>query len=295
MVMRLVQRQIACICYKLCAFILLKWVSSTFFFLPPYLHIYRSIMSRKPPSWLETAVKTDMHVRRVFIALEEREVKRDAARNSTRHRQENQYMGHAFRRPVDKKHASHYSIAVATHPNNESANRYSNVEPYDRSRVIPTSDDQSNIQPSSAGSDGLGLHGRYLNASWVLEKYGQKWWIANQAPLPHTTHAFLSVILQPITRPQLSGTDVTPSPHTTSMTSQVRTVVQLTQNVEDGRRKADSYFPTEVGRALTVRPEPGCNGPPMFIKLLQAIPHADTNSVESIVSITPVRVTAFRL
>ncbi|PPR06603.1 hypothetical protein CVT24_001788 [Panaeolus cyanescens] len=244
-------------------------------------------MSRKPPAWLETAVKSDKYIRMVFIDLEEREVKRDAARNSTRHRQDNEFMGHAYRRVVDKNHATHYSIAIATHPSNEGSNRYTNVEPYDRSRVIVQSTALTGAPVSPASSEQLDPHGRYLNASWVLEKFGQKWWIANQAPLPNTAHAFLSVILQPVTQPQVSGTALPPFSREISRTSRVRTVVQLTRNIEDGRRKADAYFPTEVGRSVVLRAESGYNGPPLAVKLLHTNSHADTSSIESIISISP--------
>jgi protein tyrosine phosphatase len=38
----------------------------------------------------------------------------------------------------------------------------------------------------------------------------------------------------------------------------IHTIVQLTQDMELGRRKADPYFPSEVGKTWTIPPEPEC-------------------------------------
>jgi protein-tyrosine phosphatase len=82
---------------------------------------------------------------------------------------------------------------------------------------------------------------------------GGKWWIATQAPLPRTIHPFLSLFLSPISNP------LDPSLGQFS----VRTIVQLTRDVEAGRKKADPYFPTVVGTSTVVNPEPG-SGLPSF-------------------------------
>ncbi|KAG9023419.1 hypothetical protein FS837_005826 [Tulasnella sp. UAMH 9824] len=59
-----------------------------------------------------------------------------------------------------------YAVRVASTPTNQNRNRYSDIEPYDRNRVLVGSLDESN--------------GRYLNASWVREVEGKAWWIAAQ-------------------------------------------------------------------------------------------------------------------
>ena len=90
--------------------------------------------------------------------------------------------------------------------------------------------------------------GRYLNANWVRERAGGKWWIATQAPLPHTAHTFLSLFLEGAAAPA----------ETQTARRRVRTVVQLTQNLERGMRKAHAYFPPE-GEAWIIKPPPGDN------------------------------------
>lgn len=130
--------------------------------------------------------------------------------------------------------------------------------------------------------------GRYINASWVRELFGGKWWIATQAPLPHTAHAFLSLILQPATRPP-QPLDSSPS---ASKTSQIRTVVQLTQNVESGRPKAHAYFPSVVGHSQNFRPEPGAGRgvDTLKVTLLETKNIPEAHCIQSMVSVVPLSV-----
>jgi protein-tyrosine phosphatase len=124
---------------------------------------------------------------------------------------------------------------------------------------------------------------RYLNASWCLERFGHKWWIASQAPLPVSGHAFLSLIRQPITLP-VSTTQSTLS-HPPRPT-RVRTVVQLTRLVEGGRRKAHSYFPTTVGQSVVHTPEAGFSGAALRATLVESVDIADACCIKSTVSIS---------
>jgi len=151
-----------------------------------------------------------------------------------------------------------YSIATGSSTENVPLNRYSDIQPYDRTRVMaPSSDD-----PSTLG---------YLNASWVLERFGHKWWIAAQAPLRYSAHSFIRTIVQPIDLPYrlLNGENG-------AKKTQIRTVVQLTLNEEGGRRKADTYFPDTVGSSLVLHPETGCYDPLYKVKLVasRTIPEA---------------------
>nr|GAT59852.1 predicted protein [Mycena chlorophos] len=114
---------------------------------------------------------------------------------------------------------------------------------------------------------------RYLNADWCLERYGKKYWIAAQATLPHTSHAFLSLLTAPISIPNGPST-------------RIRTVVQLTQLVENGRRKADAYFPSEVGQAVLQRPEPGYSGPPIVATLVERVDLPEACCIKSTVSLS---------
>ncbi|KAL1738369.1 protein-tyrosine phosphatase-like protein, partial [Schizophyllum fasciatum] len=189
-------------------------------------------MSSSPPpsyAWIDRAM-TPQGFRQVTGALDCRELNRGIARDQSREAAERQrdpsikpltpmeatWVGSAQAFECKKENLEHYAVTVGCDPSNEQHNRYVQLEPYDRTRVIAP-----------------GASGRYLNANWVLEKYGGKWWIATQAPLPHTSHAFLSLITEPVA--VLQRDELPPT--------RVRTVVQLTQNMEGGRRKAHPYFP----------------------------------------------------
>lgn len=172
-------------------------------------------------------------------------------------------------------------MAAAHQVPNLPRNRYTDVVPYDRTRVI--------VESGSAA-------GRYLNANWVLERHGHKWWIATQAPLPTTTHTFLSLIMHPIPNPaRLLGTSHTPR-HEGSLpshdTTRIRTVVQLTKNFEGGRMKAHPYFPTEVGQSVIVPPDPGLSVPALKVTLLCTKNHEDAQCLQSTVAISPVDLTS---
>jgi protein tyrosine phosphatase len=126
-----------------------------------------------------------------------------------------------------------YACSVGLQLANRQSNRYADVIAYDRTRVITPGFPE----------------GHYLNANWVRERFGGKWHIATQAPLPSTAHSFLSLFLNP-TAPahQLTGGETVPF-------QLPRTIVQLTQNVERRVTKATPYFPTEVGQSTTWTPQ----------------------------------------
>lgn len=102
---------------------------------------------------------------------------------------------------------------------------YAEVSPYDRTRLDPG--------------------GRYLNASWVRELYGEKWWIVARMPSQDTVYTFLSVLLERISPPGLPP-------------SRVRTVVQLTGDVGGG---AHPYLPDAVGNSRVFNEFPGLGSP----------------------------------
>lgn len=127
-----------------------------------------------------------------------------------------------------------YACSVGLQLANRRGNRYADVVAYDRTRVIPPG----------------GPEGQYLNANWVRERFGGKWHIAAQAPLPGLAHPFLSLFLNPVAPPQeLTGGESVPL-------QTPRTIVQLTQNVERRVAKASPYFPAEVGQHTTWTPQP---------------------------------------
>ena len=211
------------------------------------------------PDWL-SAAKSASYRRFVLKTLAEREEIRAKVRSLSREVSAN-------RGPILEEYLTHYSVRVGCRPENALRNRYYQIEAYDRTRVI---------------ASGQGLDGRYLNANWVLERSGHKWWIATQAPLPSTVYAFLSLIVHPPARPAPD-----PQAHL-SFQSRIRTVVQLTQNFENGRRKAHAYFPSDVGRSLVITPEEGCTTPAFKVTLLESRSFPEAHCIQSTVSIVPV-------
>ncbi|KAG5222356.1 phosphatases II [Salix suchowensis] len=207
--------------------------------------------------------------------LSERENIRAAAREESRPREETQH-GSRRRRNFGPEIIDHYSVETGAHPDQIHKNRYNMVEPYDRSRVVVGC-----MDGEASGAEGQSC-GRYLNASWVKERYGRKWWIASQAPLPSTAHAFLSVILQPSTFPPTS------LENKTNNVGPIRTVVQLTKNIEGGRTKAHPYFPDKVGQSLVLRPEDGHDAPALKSTLVEVKTHDDALCIESTVAVVPV-------
>ncbi|KAJ7204384.1 protein-tyrosine phosphatase-like protein, partial [Mycena pura] len=216
------------------------------------------------PQWLSK--QTASHQKYLQSTLEQREYYRAVVRS---------FYPRQLQPPpeIPRPLFEYYSIASGCHPDNSNKNRYRDIKPYDRTRVVVAGlalDRESPIHccPNQ----------RYLNASWVQERYGHKWWIASQAPLPTTAHAYLSLILQPITLPL--------SPPETPPSTRVRTVVQLTQLIEGGRRKADSYFPARVGQSLVHAPERSYPGPPLVTTLLDSVRIPEACCVKSTVSIS---------
>ena len=168
---------------------------------------------------------------------------------------------------------AHYAVSCGNLPQNQLHNRYLDLEPYDRTRVVVGTGDE---ESADHGAE------RYINANWVRELFSEKWWIATQAPLPQSTHVFLSLILQPITCPPRHVHPQSPRK------TRVRTVVQLTQNIEQGRRKAHAYFPTTVGHSHLVAPEPGHSAPLLKVTLLETRTVSEAQCLISTVSLLPV-------
>ncbi|EAU92327.1 protein-tyrosine phosphatase 2 [Coprinopsis cinerea okayama7 len=234
-----------------------------------------------PPQWIRNAYNP-AYLRNVLGTLAQRESRRDAARSASRRQavesDSNGSPGSSKAIKATPEQIEHYSVKIGAGQDNEYRNRYLHLEPYDRTRVVLSA------QPNCG--DG------YLNASWVLEKHGGKWWIATQAPLPHTSHSFLSVLLQPVTRPPPAllapTTSATPStsPHPTT---RVRTVVQLTQNVESGRRKAHAYFPSKVGKSMIVPAEEGSEALGVKATLLHQETIQEAHCLRSTIAVVPVK------
>lgn len=84
--------------------------------------------------------------------------------------------------------------------------------------------------------------------------------LATQAPIPHTVHDFLSLLLSPPSSPAYQETGAGPLPL-------VNLVVQLTPLVEGRRQKCHPYFPATVGETARVPSEGGERGQGVWVRL----------------------------
>lgn len=226
------------------------------------------------PEWLKNA-HSPPHLLAVVRTLTERERTRNIARTTSRQRSNSKsqcsphtptYILSTLLHKTD--HVEHYSVSVGARHDLQLCNRYVDITPYDRTRVVVS---PRGVERGSSSSDG-----RYLNANWVRELAGGKWWIASQAPLPHTAHAFLSVFLRPVVHPAVQASPC-----------RVRTVVQLTPNVENGICKAHAYFPEVEGGRWVVPPDAGVAEPPLGVALQKKTYVQDAKCLVSTVSIVP--------
>ena len=209
------------------------------------------------PSWLQRAQSVD-YISEVLKTLDARELLRAECRGASKPRDPDYYYppDDPEQPLADRAIADFYSVSVGGSPAHRTSNRYSNIEPYDRTRLDPG--------------------GCYLNANWVRELHGKKWWIATQAPLLNTAYTFLSVLTEPVSPPGLPNT-------------RIRTIVQLTQDVEGGRRKAHPYFLPTVGHPTIVHEAQGqgVSGKSFEVTLIARKIIEDAHCTHSTVSITP--------
>ena len=229
------------------------------------------------PPWLVQARETS-YQHAVFIELSKREKERTSYRNTPPANSNASTLRKFLPGKSTPSHPEtpdlykYYSVAIGRDPINRWANRYSNIEPYDRTRVVVGISGTACRLGCGEGQ------GRYFNGSWVKELHGQKLWIATQAPLRDTVHAYLSVLSQPV------GSSSDPS---FPQGSRVHTVVQLTRSVEKGRVKAYPYFSDIVGESMIAAPEPGIDARPFIVTLQEQISIPDANCVQSTVSFVP--------
>ena len=239
------------------------------------------------PSWLDAIINSHTHFDHIHSVLAARESKRERARSATRHsynssRRRRSLIGSsivAISRQPPREVLEHFSVETGSKEENLKLNRYYAIEPFDRTRVLvggsSTESCRSKDENEKAGkAAGVEEDGRYLNANWVRELHGGKWWVATQAPLPNTAHTFLSLFLQSQTRPPRklsgmkhdngnagsgsgsnSGAGASTDPNAPwEGPCRLRTAVQLTLMNEGGRPKAHQYFPTEIGQSYIIPP-----------------------------------------
>lgn len=222
------------------------------------------------PAWL-TPARDATYQRAIFAELSKREKERSSCRNTPPTNASTSPLlkflpGKSTPSQTEKPdRTKYYSVAIGRDPVNRWGNRYSNIEPYDRTRVIVGTSDKACLGCGEG-------KGRYFNGSWVRELHGRKLWIATQAPLRDTAHAFLSVLSQPVG----SSSDAS-----LPQGSRVRTVIQLTLNYENGRIKAYPYFPLTAGESMTIAPESGIDAQPFVVTLEEQTSIEDANCIQS--------------
>ncbi|KAK9896664.1 phosphatases II [Cystobasidium minutum MCA 4210] len=125
----------------------------------------------------------------------------------------------------------------ASHANdglNAMRNRYSDIVPYDATRVL---------------LGGQSPENSYINASYIREPSkastakSARTWIASQAPTRETVHDFLSLFLKVPEAP--SSPSLLPTPP--------RVILMLTACRESGREKSARYWPSSVGETIKVQ------------------------------------------
>lgn len=141
------------------------------------------------PPWLENACNDPAYQQHVYSELADRERERSLARKVSRGERSK---GRSFLSALlgnsnslsssEPPYDGHYNVRIGTADENMPENRYVDIAPFDRTRVTVSVDGHP--------------EGRYLNANWVRELHGGQWWIAAQAPLPNTAHAFLGLFVQ---------------------------------------------------------------------------------------------------
>lgn len=228
----------------------------------------RSIQPISLPDWL-SKVQDPSHVQLALKTLHQREEARTRACLVSLHSTTKRLRSILESIPEDLWRF--YSAFDGHSPENTGRNRYHDVVPYDRTRVV--------VDDTGQGCSGTKdtCTGRYVNSNWVLERFGGKWWIATQAPLPNTAHTFLSLIQNYVTPPSQNPAK-----------SKIRTVVQLTQNLEGNRRKAHPYFSEVVGESITISPEGMDLGPPFQVTLIDQESFEESRCIKSTISFKPI-------
>ncbi|GAA5925440.1 hypothetical protein JCM3775_001411 [Rhodotorula graminis] len=210
--------------------------------------------SLAPPPPFLTPSRNALHS--ALAALQEREYLRRASISDTRPRHEPAQGRTAGQANTGER--DWFAVGAASSRTNRDKNRYGDILAYDRTRCLPP-------LRTAAARDEAG----YVNASLVREPdlgfdddvLPRRWWVAAQAPVPHTVHDFLSLLLSPPT--SLSHQASGPS----EPLPLVNLVVQLTPLVEGRRQKCHPYFPTDFGATARLASASGEAGQGVWVRL----------------------------
>lgn len=111
--------------------------------------------------------------------------------------------------------------------------------------------------------------------SWIQARASGQWYVATQAPLLWTANSLLSLAIGNTETPH--GREFQP----------VRTIVQLTNEFEGGVRKADAYFPNDLGSIGLLEPEDARVSTALEVNLVKQTFNEDMSCVESNLFIHP--------
>src|SRR5271170_5902706 len=139
-------------------------------------------------------------------------------------------------------------------------NRYTDVIPYDSTRVVLG----SACQTSNVQSDD------YINASYVYTPKRSRRYIAAQGPLENTIHQFWTMVWDHV------------SPTPSSATS---TIIMLTQLTEGGSEKCAQYWPQRVESEFEI-PCPDTTSPQLLVvKLVDQQDMAESDCTVSTIDV----------
>jgi protein tyrosine phosphatase len=137
------------------------------------------------PQWLH-ASHNHSHLEQVIVSLSKRERIRDAARaqsrrrtlsaGSSRRQKVGSYLSNAIpgKSGPDEALVQYYAISAGCQDDAQGRNRYYQLEPYDRTRVIVGEGEGARLESGNEQEEreGTSVGGRYLNANWVRELAG---------------------------------------------------------------------------------------------------------------------------
>ncbi|GAA5899449.1 hypothetical protein JCM8208_001649 [Rhodotorula glutinis] len=211
--------------------------------------------SRGPPPPFLTPTRDALHS--ALAALQEREYLRRASISDTRIRSATDQSRTAGQGDAGER--DWFAVGAASSRSNRDKNRYGDILAYDRTRCLPP------LRTSAATGEP-----DYVNASLVREPdlgfdndvLPRRWWVAAQAPIPHTVHDFLSLLLSPPTSlsHHFPAAPLEPLPL-------INLVVQLTPLVEGRRQKCHPYFPSNVGETARLESASGEAGQGVWVRL----------------------------
>ncbi|SCV74156.1 BQ2448_6588 [Microbotryum intermedium] len=159
----------------------------------------------------------------------------------------------------DVVEGSMFSMSAGLSQKNKDKNRYRDIICYNPTRVLLTPGRDRNGGAASVDADTLADRG-YVNASLIQEpdlgllpptggtRYRRRWWVAAQAPIQNTLHAFISMLLTPPVSLESTRNATAPLPR-------IKTIVQLTPLIEQRRQKCHPYFPNKIGETWFLNPD----------------------------------------